>query len=357
MDLMIDIMQAKIKRSELEAFKSQAAFILPAKNNMPILSYLKFEVKGDFCELMKSNGESFCIRRIPVECEDCEFLVDEKILYSFMEFCSAETYTFETEGNRIKISGNTQVTRSPTENSKAFLRLQQHDETWAVIPKTALVSVGIACNFIFDTEFKSVKNYVFVGAEAVIGMDGNIGFQQRIKEPLPELVLRKEVAVCISKMANCEHSKNSSYDFFKDGDTTFGFLKNEFNFVNLNYVYEGPNGIDVDAFHFTVSKSFLIKFNSHCINSRTDNTCAATFIAENNYLKLELVDSKNEFDVKDEAMIKDCKGKFKFNPEYMNKVLKSIQCENVYFYSNKLENMYFITDIDRSFLSAIMLIG
>lgn len=342
-------MQVRIKKVELEAFKTQASLIRANTSINPILTFIKFEVKGDDCTITKSSGESFVIRTIPVESEDCSFLVDEKILFNFMEFCSSEYFEFSKEGNRIKITGGKEVTRSGTEEASGFLLIKEPVMSeWVLIPRLVLDSCGIASNFIFDNEVKSRTSCVFVGKEAVIGCDGNIAYYQKIGGEVPQMVLRKEVAVCMSKLSICEYNYNLSYDFFKDGNTVFGFIKNEIPFNNLNMLFPVFDKVSDFSFH----KSFFVKFNSYCANTRTDKTCACTFNCQDDYIKLELIDAKNEFDAKTEFYIKGCNGYFKFNPEYMNNLLKAIPVDDCVFYRG--DKRYYITDATKSFMAAIM---
>ena len=91
-------MQARIKKAEIDAFKLQASFIV-TNTTLPILGYIKFEVEGDYCRITKSNNEAFLVRTVSCDSEDCSFLVEETVLYSFADFSTSEYINFQDDGN------------------------------------------------------------------------------------------------------------------------------------------------------------------------------------------------------------------------------------------------------------------
>jgi DNA polymerase III sliding clamp (beta) subunit (PCNA family) len=345
-------MLARIKKSEIEAFKIQAANIKP-NTLMPILSYLKIEINGDYCEMTKSNNEAFVIRTSINDSENCEFLINESVLYSFAEYSAAEYIEFEKDGNRIKIFDQYNATRSPTEPSHLYPKLDKENNTDPIeLPKLVLVSAGICANIIFDGEVFDAKSFVFVGKKCVAASDATIGFLQKIgMEELPEIVLRKEVAICLSRMNRCIYCKNNNYDLFQDEATLFGYIRAELQFFDMNLIMPNVG----EKFHFTINKNALMKFNAHCV-SITDSakSLAVTMKGENNILSLEMVLSKLERDTRARLFMRGEKADFKYDPAAMTNLLKCIPCEEVYFYEGN--KRYYVTDAEKSFVSVIMLI-
>lgn len=342
-------MQARIKKAEIEAFKSQASFIKP-NTILPILSFLKIDVAGDYCHITKSNNESFLVRTISNDSEDCSFLIDERVLYSFVEFSSSEYINFTDDGNRIRIYDDRTDTKSPTDRPELFPPIEKNIDNWIAIPKLALVSVGIVGQLIFDGEIMNAKSFVFVGAGKVAGTDGNIGYYQTIPDPLPEVILRKEVAACISKMTTCQYGRANNYDFFKEDGSVYGFAKSEYQFIDLKVIF-----IDVaEQLSFCVNKASILKFNTLCITSISTKSLGVTFEGESGSLFFQMNEEKWGVDIKSNIPVKGRSDYFKYDPGFMNTLLKLLPCDEVFFYPGP--KRYYITDADKSFLSAIMLI-
>lgn len=344
-------MEARIRKDALTAFKEQAAFIKPISDR-PILEYLKVEIEGDFATLTKSNDKNFIQKTIGNDSDDCVFLVNEKILYDFMNYSDAEFINFSIEGIRCTISDPKNHIISQTESPKMFPFVDTAAASEGVVlPKLVLVAAGIGAQIIFDGEISGPKSNVFIGAHAVCGTDANIGYYQPIAEDVPELVLRKEVADCISKMNSCTYSTGANYDLFSDEETLYGFIKTEYKFTDMGRVFQMP---DAENANFSCNKNGLMKFSSWTSASIKDNLLAATFTAKDNNLHLEMLDSKMNIEASGNIAIRGGEGNFKFNPIMMGKLLKLAPVEECFFY--QLRDRYVITDMDKSFIAAIMLI-
>lgn len=343
-------MKTRILRSEIESFKIQAAFIKKAESIRPILNYLRIDISGDWCAMMKSNDKSFLVKQTPNDSDDCSFLVDEKILYNFIDFSSEEYIHFEDEGNRIRISDGRGNISSPTEKPSGFPSIETSDNEFIEIPKLALVTAGICSEVIFDGEIFNAKSFVFLGRGFISASDANIGYMQAIPGFEKEIILRKEVAVCISKMNTCKYSGNENYDFFLEDTALFGFSKSEIAFFDITAAI-GPIKENID---FSINKQPFIKWNTLCTSSSTNKGGAATFKVSEGVMSLEMVDTKAEITAKSRLFVTGSKGEFKFDPVMMSNLLKVVPCEDVFFYPGN--NRYYITDINRSFTAAIMLI-
>lgn len=339
--------QIRIRKDELVSFKLQAANIKPNKL-LPILSFLRIEIDGDFCSITKSNGQSFLVKTIPNDSEDCTFLVDENILNNYLEYVETEYIEFDVESTRITLraTGSRSGNVSPTDDSRGYPVIDVSSNEWVSLPKLVLVSAGICSNIIFDGEIAGPKSYVFIGRGFVAGCDSYIGYCQPISEAIPELVLRKDVAVCMSKMNSCSVSSNSSYDLFKEGSSLYGFIKSDQPFFELQPIF----GMNWEGDMFNVNRNNIVKFNEMCIRSAFSKSIAANFTAEDNSLFLKMVDDKQ--DIHDYIWIKGTKGFFKFDPQIMNNLLKILPSDDCYFYQGT--NRYYITDIDTTFTAVIM---
>jgi hypothetical protein len=350
-------MNARIRKEELQAFKTYASQI-KKNTDQPITDYLKIEVVGDFVSVMKTNYKSFAIQTTPNDSEDCSFLVDENILFNFVELSESEFVNFTITGIRITIYDDRHKAVSQTESVTLYPKLDFTNKEWVSVPKYVLDAIGICAQIVFDDEISGIKNSVLVGDKHVAGSDGSVGYWQQFKEDLPTLVLRKDVAMSVSKLNGCEISSNESYDLFKDGNVLFGFSKSEVKYMHMVPFFLVPD----EKLSFYLNKSSLVKWNTFCINSCKSKVLTATFKAKDFRLDLELVDSKYERDNNSYLDIVNGSGEFRFNPMTLNTLLKVLPTEQIHFYpSTRIVNgnvdRYYITDASKTFMSAIMLIN
>jgi len=347
-------MQARIRKSEIVSFKEQSGTINTSKVSLPILKFLKIDIEGDFCSITKSNHESFIIKTFGNDSEDCSFLVSEDTLYHFVNYCDSEYINFLIDGTRIVLSGgHSSKVSSPTDSAKIYPSIDTANNAWISLPKLSLTSAGLASQIIFDGEIAGPKSYVFFGNGNVAGSDGSIGFLQPIKDHLPNLSLRRDVAQVVCKMTSCQHGSNESFDLFKENDTLYGFRKSEQPFFDLSPIFSRPEeGIDPD---FVINKGLFSKWNTWVINTSGTKGKAAHFKCEDNRLILQMIDADNGLDFHDILHCKGGKGVFDFDPALMNKIIDICPCEELFFYPGK--NRYYITDAEKTFISAIMLIA
>jgi hypothetical protein len=343
-------MKARIKKEDLASFKTYASNI-KRNGDIPVLDHLKIEVAGDFVSITKTNLRAFAIQTTQNDSEDCSFLVDENVLFNFIELSDCEYINFDVKGTSILIYDDRNKTNCKTELVTIYPKVDVTHKEWKPVSKSVLEAIGIAAQVVFDDEISGMKNSVFIGEKSVAGSDGGIAFWKEFpNEDIPKIVLRKDVAVSVSKLNGCEHSSSESYDLFKSGNALFGFVKSEIGFVNLPPVF----GKTDKPLSFNIFRSALVKWNTFCINTFKSKVLSATFKAEGSKLNLQLVDANYGRDSNSHIDIVDGTGEFKFNPSTLNMLLKVLPSDQLYFYPGP--NRYFITDCDKSFMSAIMLI-
>jgi len=345
-------MEARIRKEDLIAFKEQSADIVIKNDIQPVLQFLRVKVEGDFATITKNNNRAFIVKSIANDSDDCEFLIDEKTLYDFMNACEGEYITFKTSGLRIEISCGKARLFSPTEPPHLYPNIDTSNENWVQIPKLTSVSAGICAKLCLDpTVIFGATSHVFAAPDWVGGSDGSIAYFQTLSAASPKLILRREVAQSLSKMSTPQYAQTESYDLFKDGETLFGFVKSEVGFFDgYAGLFRGALEVPIS---FSLNKGAMIKFTQLCTQRAPDATAGATFECSGDTLSMKLVDSGASLDIHMEfPVVSTEKCEFKFNPEKMTQLLKSLPCDDVYFYPGK--QRYFITDKDKTFCSVIM---
>lgn len=346
-------MKARIKKDDLIQFKSFAKDII-ADKQLPITSFIKIDVSGDYVSLTKTNCKSFVIHTCINDSEDCSFLIDETTIFNFIELSESEYINFKIDGYKITITDERNTTKAQTDNSSLFPKFDLNSvNEWVLLPDSVLSAAGICSQVVLDQEIGGLSNSVFIGDNTVVGCDGSIAYWQKFEFEIPKIVLKKNVAYFISKLKECQVSYNDSYNLFKSGQFLFGFVKAEINYVEVvPRIGEPKEGLKQS---FYLNKSSFIKWNTYCVNTCKSKMLSAEFSGCKDKLELSLTDSGYDQTHNGYIDIIEGEGYFKFNPETINKLLRVLPSEQIYFYPGS--QRYFISDSNKTFMSAIMLIN
>lgn len=321
----------KLNTKELRKFKSIAGGMVQNKL-LPILSYLKFD-KG---EITKNNLESFIIMDADFE-GSC--LIDEKILYSFIESTNAEEIDVAIKDNSVIISHGKEKMISPTEPVINFPISSISEGKEIELSHDVIRAINIASNFVSD----GVMGYsmrVFIGKGLVAATTGYIAYFEKIDKELPEIIIEKNAAGLVKNFESVLFSQNDRCQFFSNHVFRFGFIKTEAKFIDMN-----PFAIIPDEEKVEIGKSEIIRFCDTCINSTTGRIVNANIIED----KLSMTDGG--FGIEYEKPLSVKLSNFSFNPVVMSKMLKSIPDEKVSFIKDK--DKYYVTG-ESGFVALIM---
>ena len=323
----------KLQVAELKKFKAVAGTI---KHNsiLPILSYLRFD-KG---YVTKSNIHSFV--SMETDC-DGSFLVDEKILMSFVESVRGSEIDVEVTPKSVILSCGKEKVVSSTDEVKNFPNVSEDTAEEIELDEELLNQVKIAAEFTADREDVSYTQCVFVGNKLVAASTGYIAYTHPIDEKYPQMIFEKDIVAAISKFTSVYFSQTDKYSFFRNGIYRFGFSITETIFVNMKPFSVIPQGAESEE----VDKDEIISFCEMCINS-----CQGRFVLA----KVEgdkLVMDDPAFEVHYEKPLSSSLKPFMFNPIFMSKMLKSLPDEKVFFSTGT--NKFYVTG-SGSYVSLIM---
>lgn len=323
----------KLQVAELKKFKAVSGMI---KNNsiLPILSYLKFE-NGS---ITKSNIHSYI--SMETDC-DASFLVDEKILMSFIEIVRGKEIDVEVKPKSIILSCGKESVVSPTDIVENFPKTS-NDTAEEIEFDAALISkIKVASDFTSERDDLNYTQCVFVGNKLVAACSGFVAYTSPIDESFPKVILDRPAVAAITKFNSIYFSQTDGYQFFRSGVYRFGFSKTEVNFVDMKPF----SALPVDAEKIEIDKSDFISFCEMCVNS-----CQGRFVLA----KIEgdkLIMDDPAFEVHYEKPISAKLKTFMFNPALMGKLLKSLPEEKLFFtYST---NKIYVTGQD-DYVSLIM---
>lgn len=328
----------------------------------PILQYLKIDFNTNFCTITKNGLRAFIKKNISSESNvsDGSMLVLEEKLFSFAEGVTSDyvdiNYKEGSEGVLpvIKLSAGKSKGVSSTDDLNKFPVNDTPTADWVKLHTQFLTNLEYAKNFIQDFSDKAFSVpapfHIFCKGNSLVACDGAIAFYKEFIEPIPQLILRKEVALAIYNMPGAEYSYNSSYDFFRSEGVFYAFSKSECPFFDLTQFGK----IETNKLSFFLIKDDLLRYNSMCISSSKSKIIRCYFKAKTpTELELSFEDADSGiYSLITLLDIKDGEGSFKYDPNLMNNLLKSIPSTILYFYPGK--GKYYITDEKQSFVTLMM---
>lgn len=322
----------KLNTNELKAFKSVASAITPNKI-LPILSYLKF----DNGTITKNNLESFVTMNAQVD--GC-FLLDEKVLMSFVDSVDCKEIDVKIEGKTATLSNGKEKMKCPTGDVINFPVSSNgvHDAT--PLDEEVLEQIKIASKFTMERDNLPLAQCVFVGNGLVAASSGYTAYTKLVDKDLPIIVIGKEAATAISGFSQAEFSENETYQFYKKDVYRFGFAKTEVKFLDMK-----PFSIVPEGEKIAIDKQEIIRFCDACVNSSKSILVFASIEGD----RMVMNDAAYEINYEKPLSVK--LPEFTFNPAYMSKLLKSLPDSTVYF--TKGIDKFFITG-DSGFVSLIM---
>lgn len=333
-----------IPTKSLKFFKAKASKISPNKIS-PICSYLLFDFKDGTCTITKTNNDAFVVETFSADGEG-KILVDEGSVFDFVGYNKGEFLSFEKSDNIVKLSCEKARGESPTDDPTLFPHHESPEGDGITLTPAVISEIKTAAKMILVEEVPTPRSFVFVGNGLVSGSDAIVAYYYKT-DIQTKIVLRKEVADAIPDNG-CVYFSGASYDFFVAGDSTFGFVKDEFPFTDMNKyaLYEDGKG-------FLMGKGELINFNDWAVASSPNKGVVSRWEIKGAEMFLESKDvSVNKGVEKTLEYTGKADGGFSFRAESMSKLLKNLPGEELFFFQEK--DKYYITDVDRSFTSLIM---
>lgn len=322
----------KLQTKELRMFKPFAANITPNRV-LPIFSYLKFE-NGT---ITKSNMESFVTMKATVT---GSFLLDEKILMSFVDAVDSEEINVEIKGKSAILSCGKERMQSPTDDIVNYPIITNGVSESTTLTPEIMEQLKVASNFTRESDNTPYTQCIFVGKGIVAATSGFIAYIKKVTEDLPEIIINKDVVSSIKNFDHLEFSQNETYQFYKNGIFKFGFAKTEAAFVNML-----PFSIIPEGEEYSIDKNEVIKFCDTCVNSCQGRPVYVSI--ENDKLNMD----DKAYEINYEKVLSSKLPEFVFNPVFMSKLLKSIPDTLVTF--NRAGAKCYITG-DSGFVSIIM---
>lgn len=329
----------KVPVADIRSLKKNSSHI--KKNGiLPIHDYIKF----DNGTITKTSQHEYVVQESNF---NGAFLVEERVLFHFIDYTHAAEILFVADGKKVILSDGSQKASSNQDDINLFPKIEQPPKETVSLTDTILKLFGSAAKYTQEKDSDLRKSHIFIGGDAIIASDGFIAFYRKIDRALPKTAIHRSVAETVSSIDPADFSQTEKKLFFRAGKVLYGFQKTEATYVDMSGFFNYKKGT---CFH--APKSDLIAFNEMSLGMSKLKLCHPYLEVVNGKLLMSAVDSVFGVDNEKEIdVVGEMGDKFQYDAVILNRLLKTAPDEELTFY--RIKGMMYITG-DSGFTSLIM---
>jgi len=329
----------KVPLADIRSFKKNSSHI--KKNGIiPILDYVKF----DNGTITKTSLNEFVVQESNFS---GAFLIEERVLFNFIEYTNAADILFVVDDKKITLSDGAQKTTSVPGDISLFPETEEPPKETVTLTDTILKLFGAAAKYTREDQYDLIVSHIFIGDDSILASDRYIAFYRKIDRVLPKTAIPRSVAERVSSIDPANFSETEKKLFFKAGKVLYGFQKTEATHVDMRKFFDNQRDI---SFH--ASKSEIIGFNDMCLSMSPLKYCHPTFEISNGKLLLSAIDGNYGVDNEKEIeVVGKMESKFMYDATTLNRLLKTAPDDELTF--SRVKGMMYITG-DSGFTSLIM---
>jgi hypothetical protein len=329
----------KVSVADIRSFKKNSSRIT-SKGILPILDYIKF----DNGTITKTNINEFVVQESNFS---GAFIVEERILFNFIEYTSAVEISFVTDGTKVVISDGSQKTTSNQGDINLFPAIEQPPTETVSLTDTILKLFGSAAKYTQDGSDDLRKSHIFIGGDAIMASDGFIAFYRKIDRQLPKTAIPRSIAEKVSSIDPADFSQTERKLFFRAGKVLYGFQKTEATYIDMSGFFNYQKDT-----YFHAPKAELISFNEMSLGMSKLRLCHPYLEIVNGKLLMSAVNSDYGVDNEKEIeVVGEMGDKFQYDAVTLNRLLKTAPDEELTF--SRIKGMMYITG-ESGFTSLIM---
>lgn len=328
----------KVPVADIMSLKKNSSHI--KKNGIvPIHDYIKF----DNGTITKTNSNEFVVQESNFT---GSFLVEERILFNFIEYTSAPEISFASDGKKIIISDGVQKTVSNQEEVALFQLIEQPPKETVAVTDTILKLFGAAAKYTTEDDDLR-KSHIFIGGDVILASDASIAFYRKVDRQLPKTAIHRSVAERVSSIDPADFSQTDNKLFFKTGKILYGFRKTEATYIDMGVFFN----YEKDVF-FHAPKQELISFNEMSLAMSKFKFCHPFLEIKNGKLLMSAVNSDYGVDNEKEIeVVGEIGDKFHYDAMTLNRLLRTAPDEELMF--TRAKGKMYITG-ESGFTSLIM---
>lgn len=329
----------KVPIKDIKDFKKNSSII---ENNsiLPIYGFIKF----DNGTITKNSKTDFVIQQSNFS---GSFLVEEKVLFNYIEYAESSDILFTIEDKKIIMFDGETKQACATDDINLYPFCEEPPAEQFHFDDAVLKSLGAAVNFTRKDDKDLIISHVFIGNNSIAAADRIIGYLKQIDSELPQTAIERHTAERISQMRPGYFSETETKCFYKVGNMVYGFSKTEAVYVDLRRYFTLTKNE-----RFIVNKKKISDFNDLSLANSPLKYSWPEFSITNNKMRLFVPDANYSRDGEREIdVIGSMVGTFKYDAALMNKVLKSAPDEELTFHQSNA--LFYITG-DSGFFALIM---
>lgn len=196
----------KVPLADIKDFKKNSSFI-KSNSILPIYGYIKF----DNGTMSKHSREEFVIQQSNFS---GSFLVEEKVLFNFIEYATSSDILFSIDDKKATMTDGRQKQNCATEDTKHFPKCEEPPKEQYNFDDAILKAIGSAAHFTREDEIELRVSHVFIGNKTITASDGIIAYCKEFDSELPTTAIYKSIAERISKMPAGKFSETERKCFY-----------------------------------------------------------------------------------------------------------------------------------------------
>lgn len=345
----------KIKTSFLRDFLKKSAEI-ETHNILPLLEYIELRSVGGTVIFTKTNQKIFCRQTFSEGVESSKdkiLFLEEKTLHAIAPALQDEHVLFQHVDNKIEIyCGKKKTTHGVVSGDVRYPEFPDDGGQQRVQLTVDFLSSVKMASIITTPEPEFQSSYVFTKSK-----DGNciidctnmyIAYRNAANIVMPDTALNKTTCDIISQYNDLLYCQNLNYDFFKNDQIEYAFIKPEIKPLPFNQLYDGFENQNMFYVSARKIQSFCDGATKLASPTKKDGIdfLEVVFKVRGNKMLMffEEKDKKDDDEIEiDNKGFPDCDACF--NARNLLKVLKTVPYETIGFVKGKtLDAWYIIED-------------
>lgn len=243
----------KLSTKSLRDFQKRISGIQPY-NNLPILKNLKVSVSNELCLVTKNEINSICIGQIDFEGDDCEILINERVLFALLNVTKDEWIEVNEKYLKSGID-KIPITFEPIDNYPNPPEIS--DQATVKLSKDSIKAIDIAKSYTSDMDNQTQYQFVHLNNDAIYAFHSHYFYINNSFANLPLAQLTKEECNIITSQDEVDFLDLPNHHVFFIPGYTYIFTKSEEIKININPVV---TKLQIPASSFICSKSEIMDF-------------------------------------------------------------------------------------------------
>lgn len=276
-----------IKTESVRDFKRRAQAI-PTNTILPILSNIKLE-NGS---MTKNSIQAVCTKSVDATGELPPVLINEQILFSFIDTIKSETITIDLVNGIVQLAASGTKIDLPGEDISTFPPTPEYscDENSILLTEPVIRAIGIAANFTNKNVASGNFGFVHIADGNIFGFNNSFFYiNSAVAQNIPVVSLSNMECAAISGLTGAKFIDLANHHVFSSDGCVYIFTKNEVVPLNMTGVVDR---LKLHGKDFIISKEIVENF-CKVANMVSETPLAVCLLQpqDSGFMKLSLKDA------------------------------------------------------------------